>query len=205
MCTVTAAFGFCCRSAQQPPPTPTPPPPVAPLNPVKVWSKFWGVSWHNRDLRWTATFRHNGILVNIQGTFATDKDAADAVDAFLIAHGRADETNHDANGIFRPRDKKTSSKYRGVSWAKSRNQWYASITVAGKKENLGYFDDEEEAARAFDTRAAELGRPTNFDLNGDEIDYAARGSHRESGVLQEAGLRKVGLAPCFRLPAFLRA
>ncbi len=29
--------------------------------------------------------------------------------------------------------------------------------------------------------------------------------HRESGVLQEAGFRKVGLAPCFRLPAFFRA
>ena len=31
------------------------------------------------------------------------------------------------------------------------------------------------------------------------------GAHRESGFLQEAGFRKVGLAPCFRLPAFFRA
>ncbi len=30
-------------------------------------------------------------------------------------------------------------------------------------------------------------------------------THRESGFLQEAGFRKVGLAPCFRLPAFFRA
>jgi hypothetical protein len=29
--------------------------------------------------------------------------------------------------------------------------------------------------------------------------------HRESAFLQEAGFRKVGLAPCFRLPAFFRA
>ncbi len=29
--------------------------------------------------------------------------------------------------------------------------------------------------------------------------------HRESGVLQEAGFRKLGLAPCSRLPAFFRA
>ncbi len=42
--------------------------------------------------------------------------------------------------------------------------------VAGKRENLGYFDDEAEA---YETRAAELGRPTNFDLNGVEIDYSA--------------------------------
>ena len=33
--------------------------------------------------------------------------------------------------------------------------------------------EEAEAARAFDTRAAELGGPTNFDLNGVEIDYSA--------------------------------
>jgi hypothetical protein len=55
-----------------------------------------------------------------------------------------------------------SSEYRGVSWHKQLNQWEAFIKVAGKKEHLGYFNDEAEAARAFDTRAAELGRPTNF-------------------------------------------
>jgi hypothetical protein len=30
----------------------------------------------------------------------------------------------------------------------------------------GYYDDEEEAARAYGVRAPKLGRPTNFDLNG---------------------------------------
>ncbi len=30
-------------------------------------------------------------------------------------------------------------------------------------------------------------------------------THRESGVLQEAGFRKLGLALCSRLPAFFRA
>ena len=57
---------------------------------------------------------------------------------------------------------KVSSKFYGVSWDKSHNQWQAVIKVAGKKENLGFFDDEAEAARAFDKRAAELGRQTNF-------------------------------------------
>jgi hypothetical protein len=49
-----------------------------------------------------------------------------------------------------------------VGWYKKTGQWQAKIRVAGKQEHLGYFDDEAEAARAFDTRAAELGRPTNF-------------------------------------------
>ncbi len=59
--------------------------------------------------------------------------------------------------------KEKTSKYRGVSWHKRDGKWQAQIKVAGENENLGFFDDEEEAARAFDTRAAELGRPTNFD------------------------------------------
>ncbi len=141
-------------------------------------SKFWGVGcqWDELNKRWKASFRHNGRVVNLKGTFATDKEAADAVDEFLIENGRANETNHDANGIFRPRAPTKSSKFRGVSWSKKKKQWHAQIRVAGKLENLGFFDDEKEAARVFDTRAAELGRPTNFDGNGAEIVYAPRGS-----------------------------
>ena len=66
-----------------------------------------------------------------------------------------------------------SSEYRGVSWDKSHNQWRAFIRVAGNLEHLGYFDDEAEAARAYDTHARQLGYPPNFDLNGVEIDYSA--------------------------------
>ena len=99
--------------------------------------------------------------MTIKGSFATDRQAADVLDEWLRENDRANETNHDANGIFRPRAPKKSSKFRGVSWSKSHSQWQAMIRVAGKLEHLGYFDDEKEAARAFDTRAADLGRPTN--------------------------------------------
>ena len=114
-----------------------------------------GGRWSGRDL----------------GYFDTELEAAKAVDVWLRENGRAAEANFDESGSFVPRAK--SSKYRGVTWSKSHNQWHAQISVAGKLEHLGFFDDEAEAARAFDTRAAELGRPTNFDLNGVEIDYSA--------------------------------
>jgi hypothetical protein len=116
---------------------------------------------------------HNGKFVNLGANFDTEIAAAKAVDVWLRENGRAAEANFDESGSFVPRVSTKSSKYRGVAWSKKSSQWKASIKVAGKMENLGYFDDEAEAARAFDTRAAELGRPTNFDLNGVEIDYSA--------------------------------
>ena len=150
-----------------------PPPPVAPLIPVKVSSKFYGVGFNERNKKWRAVLWHDGKTVNLGANFDTEIAAAKAVDVWLRENGRAAEANFDESGSFVPRVATKSSKYRGVSWDKSHNPWQAVIKVAGKKENLGFFDDEAEAARAFDTRAAELGRPTNFDLNGVEIDYSA--------------------------------
>jgi len=53
---------------------------------------------------------------------------------------------------------RTSSKFRGVYWNKNCRAWRARIWVDGRSEHLGNFDDEEEAARAFDRRALELKR-----------------------------------------------
>lgn len=40
-----------------------------------------------------------------------------------------------------------SSHYRGVSWNKARRAWAANCRIDGKRHFLGYFADEEEAAR----------------------------------------------------------
>lgn len=45
--------------------------------------------------------------------------------------------------------RKKSSKYIGVCLYKPRNKWLSRIKIQGKYKFLGYFDDEEEAAQAY--------------------------------------------------------
>jgi hypothetical protein len=49
-----------------------------------------------------------------------------------------------------------TSKYRGVSWFKRDGRWRAWLHYNGKQLHLGYFDNEIDAAHAFDQRVREL-------------------------------------------------
>ena len=49
--------------------------------------------------------------------------------------------------------KPTSSKYRGVSWYKRRKRWRVQIRYNGTRKHLGFFKNEEDAARAYDAAA----------------------------------------------------
>jgi len=61
-----------------------------------------------------------------------------------------------------------SSQYRGVYWAKEKKIWIAEIKVNKKHLRLGYFEDEKEAAIAYDAAACKYYGPlaqTNFKAN----------------------------------------
>jgi hypothetical protein len=53
--------------------------------------------------------------------------------------------------INKSKQKNTSSKYHGVCWHKPNAKWCARITIEGKRTNIGYFENEEDAAYAYDT------------------------------------------------------
>ena len=61
---------------------------------------------------------------------------------------------HSQNSCNSRRDKSnTYSRYRGVSFSKRKQKWFAAIRVNGKKTWLGYFDNEIDAARTYDVAA----------------------------------------------------
>jgi len=51
------------------------------------------------------------------------------------------------------------SKYRGVWWHKANRKWVAEIRPNNQKIHIGCYSDELEAAKAFNTKALELGWP----------------------------------------------
>ena len=91
-------------------------------------------------------------------------------------------TGHDGEG----RTRTTSSRFWGVSWHQQNNKWQAQYQDAdGKTRSLGTFDDEEEAARAYNKAIRDAGlegrRKTNaVDATGALVPKPLRGYNRRA-------------------------
>jgi hypothetical protein len=94
-------------------------------------------------------------------------DSAQGRDGFVVDHGDGDGLNNTRDNLSivtaaensynrRKCKNECSSKYKGVSREKRSNKWRAIINYKGVPIRLGYFDDEIEAAKAYDEVAKEL-------------------------------------------------
>lgn len=62
---------------------------------------------------------------------------------------------HWQNLANRALQKNNTSGYRGVSWSKQANKWWAQIYVDSRTVHLGLFDDVKDAAKAYNDAAIE--------------------------------------------------
>ena len=65
-------------------------------------------------------------------------------------------TSQENNSNATKTQTQTSSKCKVVCWKKQNNTWTAQLKMNTKTMNLGYFNDEKDAARAFNVKALEL-------------------------------------------------
>ena len=62
---------------------------------------------------------------------------------------------HNMRNLPKPRNGRTSSPYKGVSWHKNHECWQAMIKLNYKQKWLGNFTDPKEAALAYNRAAVE--------------------------------------------------
>ena len=125
-------------------------------------SEFIGV-YRSGD-KFMANIKHKGKRMYI-GSYDDELAAATAYDTKAKElRGVGTTTNFDHLGR-RQDKKKQTSRFTGVTWSKAAQKWKAQIVQARKHVHLGSFDNEKEAAMAFDAKAKEFrgaGADTNF-------------------------------------------
>ena len=124
---------------------------------AKTTSKFRGVSWDKQRQKWVAFIKIDGKNKYL-GTSDHEKTAAGKYDEHAARLGRP--LNFPSEGQAQATMGK-SSMFRGVCWHTPTQKWIANIRIDGKLTRLGYFDDEETAARKYDEHTARLGGAVN--------------------------------------------
>jgi hypothetical protein len=131
---------------------------------VKATS-FKGISWDTRVNKWKAQISIGHKAIHL-GYFETEEAAARKFDEAASPLGRP--LNFPGEEVVKVEGSSGGdgrwSRYKGVRWNGKTSTWVVKIKSAsdGKFVQLGSFDDEEAAARAYDASAQPLGMLLNF-------------------------------------------
>ncbi|MED2034187.1 AP2/ERF family transcription factor [Bacillus thuringiensis] len=123
---------------------------------------------------WTCSVTY-GVQIKVRRFFNKEQKLHETLQSFILNHNCKETlitfidgnqlnfqkenlkiTNKKYVSQKRKGDRNTSSRYKGVSFDKSRGKWKAEITTNGKTRYLGRYDNEEGAALAYNKVAIEV-------------------------------------------------
>ena len=119
---------------------------------VKGGNTFYAVrgQWSKQSKKRLTISMHNVIIETPDG-YIVDHINHNGMDNRKANLRPATQAENARNARY-PK-KNTSSKYRGVWYNRQTKKWRATISVDRKRKQIGYFTDERDAARAYDTTA----------------------------------------------------
>lgn len=87
-------------------------------------------------------------------------EAPDGLDVDHINGDRLDNRKSNLRIVTRTQNNYNSkvrrnkaSRFKGVYWSKQKRKWHARIFIGGRNIHLGFYDSEEDAARAYNEAA----------------------------------------------------
>lgn len=118
-------------------------------------SSFKGVCLDKRTGRWKGQITVDGKNRSL-GQYDTEEEAAAVYNAAALeAWGEYARLNDVPDGLVPVSKPRATSRYRGVSFDSKRRVWLAQIMIAGRQHALGRYEDEIEAALAYNAAARE--------------------------------------------------
>jgi hypothetical protein len=122
-------------------------------------SKYKGVYWNDKNNKWGAHLQNNKER-KFLGYFNTELEAAVAYNKAALEYHKEFACLNKGKELIDIKSerifKDKNSKYKGIHWCKRDKKWIARITFKKETICIGYFDIEEDAARAYDLKALEL-------------------------------------------------
>ncbi len=112
--------------------------------------------------KWTTEYMHRLIMGSPKG-LDIDHISRDGLD-----NRRSNMRSCTRGQNLRRRIPFGKSKYKGIYWCDTKKRWRAQIMVDGKRQSLGSYADEIEAAKAYDRAAIRMnGRFAYINFNRD--------------------------------------